>query len=265
MLFIAPWQAFAGELSGEDWSILAKAEIIIFGEVHDNPFHHENQADAVAALAPGALVFEMLTPDLAARATAENRQNPRDLDKALAWDARGWPEFSMYFPIFAAAPEAVIIGGGLPREKVRRAAIEGAAKVFGEEAAAFGLDRDYDEDVQLMLEAEQQAAHCNALPAEMLPGMVEAQRLRDAALARAAINALDDIRAGAGSSPVVVITGNGHARGDFGVPSLLAILPDAPLVYSIGQFEGAPSESPKFDFWIVTDSIERPDPCEAFE
>ena len=35
----------------------------VIGEVHDNPHHHRNQARAVAALKPGAIVFEMLTPE----------------------------------------------------------------------------------------------------------------------------------------------------------------------------------------------------------
>ncbi len=62
---------------------------------------------------------------------------------------------------------------------------EGAAAVFGAAAARFGLDAPLPEDEQAAREAEQAEAHCGALPAEMLPGMVEAQRLRDAALARA--------------------------------------------------------------------------------
>jgi len=45
------------------------ARIVFLGEVHDNPHHHRNQARAVAATGPAALVFEMLSPAQAARVT----------------------------------------------------------------------------------------------------------------------------------------------------------------------------------------------------
>ena len=95
----------------------------------------------------------------------------------------------------------------------------------------------------------------------MLPGMVEAQRLRDAALARAALAALDTSRA----RSVVVITGNGHAANDLGVPSLLRMQPGEVVVASVGQFEETAPDTPDFDHWFITPTIERGDPCEAFK
>ena len=265
VLMLVPLPAFAEQLSGEDWSRFQVADIVVIGEVHDNPHHHRNQALAIAALKPRAIVFEMLTPELAAKVTVENRNDPVALAEALRWDARGWPDFSMYFPIFAAAPDAAVIGGGLPRQAVRRAITEGAASVFGDGATIFDLDQGYADDLQATLESEQQAAHCNSLPSEMLPGMVEAQRLRDAALGRASVAAIYESRARGATSPVVVITGNGHARSDLGVPSLLAGLPAGISVLSVGQFENDPPDPPNFDYWIVTEAVERSDPCEAFE
>ena len=64
--------AAAAEVGPEALDSLA-GEIVVLGEIHDNPDHHLNQARAVAALDPAALVFEMLTPDQAARATPEVR------------------------------------------------------------------------------------------------------------------------------------------------------------------------------------------------
>ena len=108
----------------------------------------------------------------------------------------------------------------------------------------------------------QQTAHCNALPAGALPGMVEAQRLRDAALARAIVAAHHE--AAEAEGPVIVITGNGHARPDWGVPALLANLPERLSVASVGQYEETAPDSPPFADWIVTPAVERPDPCAAF-
>lgn len=251
--------AQAGEIAPDDWSAFAVADVVVLGEVHDNPWHHANQASAVDALKPKALIFEQITPEQAAKITPEIRTDPAALATALEWEARGWPDFAMYYPIFAAAPEARIVGGGVPRDEVRRAVGEGAAAVFGNGAEAFRLDRTYTDDVQASLEALQQEAHCNALTPEMLPGMVEAQRLRDAALARAALDALRDT-----GGPVAVITGNGHAGKDWGVPSLLRLQPADIAVVSLGQFEEAAPDAPEFDYWIVTPAAEREDPCAVF-
>lgn len=251
--------AFGEELRPGDWSAFADADIVILGETHDNPTHHAIQADAVAALAPTAIVFEMLEPEQAARVTPELRDDKEQLADALGWEGSGWPDFSMYYPIFAAEPEAIIVGGALPGSEVRRAMSEGAAAVFGEDASAFGLDRPFEEELQADQEALQMSAHCDALPEEMLPGMVEAQRLRDAALARAVYDALE-----AEGPPVVLITGNGHADRAVGVPAVLAIaLPEA-AVETLQQFEVSAPEDPAADHWIVTEAAEREDPCEAF-
>ncbi|WP_370222763.1 ChaN family lipoprotein, partial [Pararhodobacter marinus] len=41
---------------------LPPAQILVLGEVHDNPQHHRNQARAIRAQSPAAVVWEMLTP-----------------------------------------------------------------------------------------------------------------------------------------------------------------------------------------------------------
>lgn len=252
----------AGEIAAADLPGLiagAAPEILVLGEVHDNAAHHQNQALAVAALRPRALVFEMLTPEQAAKVTPELRARPEDLGKALGWQEAGWPDFALYAPIFAAAPDAVIVGAALPRTEVRRAMSEPLEKIFPD-AARFGLDQPYPPEVQAALEAETQEDHCNALPADMLPGMVAAQRLRDAAFAAASLRALK-----ATTGPVALITGSGHARTDRAVPALMAQAAPGRVVVSLGQLE-SPAEGPQpFDWWIVTPPAEREDPCKAFQ
>lgn len=239
--------------------MLPSVDVVILGEVHDNPQHHSNQALGVEALAPAALVFEMLTVEQAARATPELRQDAAALGEALEWEASGWPDFRDYYPIFAAAPEAQIHGGGLDRAEVRGVFDRSAAEVFGPEAARFGLDQPLAQDEQEAREALQQRAHCDALPPEMLPGMVAAQRLRDAALSRAVIAAHE-----ATGGPVVLIAGSGHARADWGVPALLALAAPELSVFSVGQSESAPEGDVPYDLLVVTDPAPRSDPCEAF-
>lgn len=256
------WPAAAREIRPADLDRLPAAAIVILGEVHDNPVHHRNQAQALAALKPRAVVFEMLTADAASRAAPALRRDPVALEAVLGWNASGWPDFALYAPLFAAVPEARIVGGAVPDERLRVARAEGAAAAFEGTEWHFGLDRPLDPADRQRREAEMQSAHCNALPEASLAGFVEVQRLRDATLAAAALDALAKT-----GGPVAVITGNGHARRDSGIPDLIArATPDA-AVLTIGQLEAAPDNAPPFDLWLVTPAPDRsaePSPCAAF-
>jgi len=236
-------------------------DFVVLGEIHDNPDHHRVQAEIVEALRPDALVFEMIAQD---REDEVNRLRSegagRDaIAEALDWDASGWPDFAMYAPILEAAPDALVFGAALPIEEVRRAVSEGAAEVFGVDAGIFGLDVALDPDEQAAREATQAAAHCDALPAEMLPGMVEAQRLRDAAIANSARWA----RTISGGQ-VVVITGTGHADRVRGMPAKLLIADPEARILSLGQFEEAPVSPEAFDAHMLAAAPERDDPCAVF-
>jgi uncharacterized iron-regulated protein len=237
---------------------LPYADVVFLGEVHDNPAHHDTQARAIAALAPSALVFEMLTQEQAERvpSTLPAKSELRDL---LEWENSGWPDFTMYYPLFAAAPKAHVYGAGLPRAAARAAMTQPPDSIFPGDAARFGLTFPLPKAQQTLREELQAHAHCGALPADLLPGMVFIQRLRDAMLAEAALRAYAQH-----GGPVIVITGTGHARTDWGAPFLLAqAAPDLQLL-SVGQFEIVPQSAPPYDFWIVTDPHPRTDPCEMF-
>ena len=250
-LVAAIWPACATAQAGFD--------IVVLGEVHDNPAHHLTQAGIVAGLEPAAVVWEMLPPDAAARVAEVGTADAAALAAALGWEALGWPDFAIYHPVFVAAGDAVHLGAAVPETDVMRAYEAGAAAVFGEDAADFGLGPLAPADRQAR-EAEQAAAHCDALPGEMLPGMVEVQRLRDAAFARTALAALD-----AHGGPVVVITGTGHARRDRGVPAAIAAARPEVTVWALGQFEAAPEAGAPFDAVAVADAPPRADPCAVFD
>jgi uncharacterized iron-regulated protein len=235
------------------------ADIVILGEVHDNPEHHAVQSAVMVQIGPSAVVFEMVTPEEARLVTPEFAADAETLGQVLGWADSGWPDFAMYYPLFAIASEAAVYGAEVPRDVARQAFAEGASTVFAGDAARFGLTDPLEPEEQAAREAEQQEAHCNALPEDILPGFVEAQRLRDAALAEAALNALE-----AHGAPVVVITGNGHARTDWGVPVLLAKAAPDVSVFALGQFEAEPAGAVPFDAFAVADPVDRPDPCDAF-
>ena len=234
-------------------------DVTVIGEVHDNPAHHALQAERVAAIRPAGLVFEMLTFDQAGAVTPQNRDDPEALAKALDWAASSWPDFTMYYPIFAAAPGARIFGAGLTREAARAAMNGGNAGPVTGEAAAFNLDRPLPKSQQAAREALQMQAHCNALPKDMLPGMVRVQRLRDAMLARATLRAYRQT-----GGPVVVITGNGHARRDWGMSAYLSRVAPGLDIHVIGQTEDGAPLSGTFDEVLSAPAVDREDPCAAF-
>jgi len=240
------------------YDLFRDADVVFLGEVHDNPMHHDSQAQAVLAIAPKAVVFEMLVPEQAEKVTPELLDDAQDLEASLGWNDSGWPDFAMYYPVFAALGDAKIYGAQVPREAARMAFEGGDMSALLEGAGGkFGLTLPLPQAEQEAREALQLSAHCDALPEEMLPGMVMAQRLRDARLAQAVTEALD-----ATGGPVAVITGNGHARTDWGAPVLL---PNEIASMAFGQLEAEPESEPPYDLWIVTEAAERDDPCAAFK
>lgn len=257
VLFLAACPVMGEAVSPDVLDRLPSAEIVLLGEVHDNPVHHANQARAVAALRPRAIVFEMLTPEQARAATPEARSDAARLSAALSWEGSGWPDFAMYWPIFAAAPDAAIHGAQVTREAMSGARAQGLSTFLGTDAARFGLDAPLAAADQAAAEAEQRRAHCDMLPENLIPMMVEAQRLRDAALARAALAALTET-----GGPVAVITGNGHARAS-AVPAAIARAEPGVSVLSLGQLEAPAEGDTPFDLWLVTPPADRKDPCEA--
>jgi uncharacterized iron-regulated protein len=238
---------------------MAQAQVIYLGEIHDNPVHHETQAALVTALRPSALVYEMLTAEVAASLSPADLVSIEAFDRATGWSQSGWPDLNMYWPIVDAS-DAAIYGAALPRDQARTAMKRGVVSSFGDGAALYGLASPLPADQQAEREALQMAAHCDALPESLLPGMVALQRLRDAMLARAALVALDET-----GGPVVVITGNGHARADWGAPSYVAHARPEVTQFTLAQTEDDAQPDPAFDMVLSAPPVDRPDPCAAFK
>lgn len=250
--------ASAEQIAPEALAALPPAQVVVLGEVHDNGLHHLNQAAALAGLRPAAVVWEMLTQDQAARVPTD-ATDIAALDSAIGWSDSGWPALELYHPVFLAGQGALHVGAAVPRAEARRVFAEPLAEVFGPEAAAFGLAEALPEAEAAVRGQEMIDSHCGALPETVVPGMIAAQRLRDGALARAALAALAET-----GGPVAVITGNGHARADWAVPALIARAAPQVSVLSLGQLEAAPEAPPPYDLWLVTQPAERGDPCAAF-
>ena len=159
----------------EDFVALARdADVVVLGEVHDNPrAPSQPGGDRRGAAAGGAGLRDDRRRPPRTRSTRCAREGAgrEAIAEALDWADSGWPDFAAYAAILEAAPAARVFGAGQPAADVRRAAVEGAAGVFGPDAAAYGLDLPLDAGgAGARGRRSMAAAHCDALPAELLPG-----------------------------------------------------------------------------------------------
>jgi uncharacterized iron-regulated protein len=246
---------------------IAEADILLLGEMHDNPSHHAGQALAMAwrfDTAPKgrrpSVVFEMLNRGQR-DALAAYDGGPGNFGAAMAWTERGWPDPAIYAPVFETAFGA---GARLAAADLKRETI-GALFERGEDAMPAPIRRAYDllsplpEAMREAMTEIQFQSHCELMPRERMDGMVLVQRARDAALAEAVIDTFERY-----GPPVILIAGNGHVRQDHGTGRLLRdALPDARVV-TVGFREAPLEPSPEpYDIVWLTDRPERGDPCES--
>lgn len=243
------------------------ADVVLLGELHDNHHHHARRGDLLASLAPAMLVAEHLPRGAEAQLRRDvTGTDLRDALKAAGFDDRGWG-WPLHEPLFTAAAHAGhrLQGGNLPREAARQVVREGPQALPPElrrllEAAPL------DPAAQAALERDLLVSHCGQLPVTRLPGMVWAQRGRDAAMVAALVAARDGRTpaTAAVAAPVVLLAGNGHVRRDYGVPQLLRQLHPGLRVLAIGFAEegGRGSEDAGlYDIVWTTPAVRREDPC----
>ena len=262
--------------AGEIGAALARAEFVFLGETHDNEDHHRLQATLLrAALAGGrrpALAFEMLDTRQAAplaAALAAGEPTPERVAEAVGWAKSGWPAFAIYQPIFEVGlqEKLELVAANLPRPVAREAGMKGPAALPDDVRQALERQGEPTPSEWRAWSLEMAENHCQEFPRAQIEGMVRAQRARDAQMA------LRIAEAGA-TSGAVLITGDGHARADRGVPAWLErILPGRRSVsvgivevdgglrwprhyaasYGDGRFP--------FDYVIFTPRAEREEPC----
>jgi len=248
---------------------VAAADIVLLGEVHDNPVDHALRGALITAFADRhpAVVFEQFadsdTP-IAPPAAGESREAWLD---AHGFDRRGW-KWPLHEPVVdaALAHARSLWGSNLSREALRSVVMEGPS------AAPAPLRRLMDEAPMdsagvAVLDSELVASHCGQLPPSMVPGMRAAQIVRDAAMTRALLLA----GAQAGQRPEWLIAGNGHVRRDLGVPRILRRAAPGARVLVLGLLEREESgalpsagERSEYDLVIVTPRAQREDPCASF-
>jgi len=242
---------------------VGSADLVLLGEVHDNPVAHAVRGSLLRAFGARhpAVVFEQFA------ATEGPIARPAAGESLTVWldrngfDRRSW-RWPLHEPVVTAA---LAVSRGIWGSNMSRAAL-GPVVVGGVDAAPEPLRRliaraPLDSAARAALDTDLVVGHCRQLPAEMIPGMRAAQEVRDAAMTRALL------AAGAGG-PAWLIAGNGHVRRDIAVPRLLARVAPGKRVLVVGLLEReedgtAPKadERAPYDLVIVTPRTARPDPC----
>lgn len=231
----------------------ARMPYVLLGERHDNAEHHRLQLEVVEGMlargARPALAFEQFDREhqaALARAQASPGRDAESVASAgkLDRDAWRWPD---YQPLVALALERnlPIVAANLSRDEARAIVREPSRSKLAAapDAVRAALERDIVE------------GHCGERPRH-LAGMVEAQRARDAQLAKAL----------AAHPSAVLITGAGHARRDRGVP---LYLPPGARVLSVafveveGELRDAAGyrDARSYDYLWFTARPPRKDPC----
>jgi uncharacterized iron-regulated protein len=249
---------------------LARQPVVLLGEVHDNTAQHAARAAAlrqwVGAGARPALAFEQFDRERQADIDRARREAPpagrsraehliaQASSPRVAWD---WALYRPYVEL-ALEYELPIVAANMSRADASRVASQGFGAVFDATArSALGLDALPPAIVQAQEQAIDEG-HCRRLPADMVPRLARSQTARDAALALAIRPHFE--------RGVVLITGNGHARKDIGVPIFLSAAERARSL-TIGLLEdqaATPQWRSRFDLAFVTPTQPRPDPCAGF-
>jgi len=253
------------------------ADAVLLGETHDNPDHHALQAWMLRKVMEGGkrplVAFEMFDSSQQAKLEQHLADNPLDaagLGAAVAWEKSGWPAWDQYRPI----AEAALLGRApLAPANLARADLRKLAKgEIPDSLSHLGLDKPLPPELRQAMENEIKEGHCGMLPSNMLPGMVQVQRARDAVMARAVADGL------AAQGSAVLIAGAGHTRADRGVPVHLADLAPSKQTLALAFLEVREEETEPaaygqlfdaakvpFDAVWFTPRAQREDQCEGLK
>jgi uncharacterized iron-regulated protein len=252
------------ELDTKQQQDYSAAKVILLGEQHDNPAHHQIQAEIVERLGREgrlrAVVFEQIDWTNQGVLSQLKSSNLEDLPKKIEWDKSGWPSYEYYRPIIETAVKykAKVIAGGLPKNRLKLLYSHGYQGGFtASEIESLRLRTPLDGEAVALISKEIFEGHCKMIPEDHVAKMIPIQRARDAALLRGYQNeaALDGV--------TVFILGAGHARKEFGLPSLFRNTAPKTKIWSVGMQEAGAEPFPPgaYDKVWITEKFDRPDPC----
>lgn len=217
----------------------ARARIVLLGEVHDDPAHHDWQLDLVSALHRQNRPLVIGVEALPRSAQAElDRWVAGELGEAEFLAATRWSETwghdpKLYFPLFRFARDHRIpmLAMNVDRRLVSRVAREGWAGVPADERQGVGDPAPPAAAYRRSL-TQAFSGHAEAVgrqdgaAAARLERFIEAQLTWDRAMAEAVAGAA----AARPDATIVGIAGRGHVEHGWGIPDQLRDLGATPMV-----------------------------------
>jgi uncharacterized iron-regulated protein len=252
----------AGELLHQ----VGEADIVLLGEVHDNPVDHALRGALITAFGTQrpAVVFEQFADrDTPIPPPAPGQSMEAWLD-AFGFDRKGW-RWPLHAPVVDAAITHArsLWGANLSREELMPVVRDGPSAIRAPLRRLMD-QAPLDSAATAAMDSTLVESHCGQLPPSMVPGMRTAQVARDAALVRALLLA----GAGSGQRAEWLMAGNGHVRRDLGVPRILREVVPRARVLAVGLLEReqdgtlpVADERRTYDLVIVTPRTQREDPC----
>jgi uncharacterized iron-regulated protein len=240
-----------------------RADVIAIGEAHDNPVHHTIETRVLESVAAAGerpvLALEMLTSDQQAviDAALPDRPSAAELDRRLAWRARGWPDFAMYYPLFEVAQRErlPVLAADLDPATKRTISRAGLSALPAIDRAGVTSRLTLDPGREAELRQDLQTAHCGLLSPAAQAAMAEAWHARNVTMARRIADVL------AHGRKVVLVTGRAHLAAD-GIPGQLLALRPGTRIVVVDLVETPGVEAlPNVDVVWRTPDVDRPDQC----
>lgn len=236
-------------------------QVLLLGETHDNAEGHRMRAvllrERIEAGWRPAIAMEQFDTDQqaaldAAMATCANA----DCVVARVAPAKSGWAWPYYMEVIALALryKLPLRAANLSRADASKVVKGGFAAAVPEALVARYALAALPAPLLAAQETEVRDSHCGMLPESLVSPMAKAQIARDVVMA-------ETMRTHAASG-VVLIAGNGHVRGDIGVPYWLRR--DGLQPRSVGFVEpGAGADG--FDATLSIPALQRPDACARFK
>jgi len=258
-------------------SLLQNTNILLIGETHDNPEHHNKQVEILmhylAHGQTGLVALEMVTDTQMEKILKDKPNDATSLISVLNQEGDGWEYDKYYKGVFEAIYKAgyMITAANFNRKTMSAIVMEGDTGIPSE-IKSIVEHVPLNEENNASLQKEIESSHCGMALGKHAVGMITGQRVRDAYMAKSVVDAKSK------TDKVVLLAGSGHVRSDRGVPIYIKYLAPTLNVVSIGLAEVVeghddPQDYAKrwgatslpFDLVWFTSAVDRPDPCEELK
>ncbi len=279
-------------------ALVASADVVYLGEIHDNPWHHEIQLEIVRHLVEAstqpAIGFEffdtgqtsdlmsfIFQPDMSGdHAIKSSAKAEQRLRRRLGWGKERDDEWAAYFPIidYARQNGLAVFGTDLPRGLKRRLARADRSQLSPIEQR-FIVDTGFNNDAyRTLMQDTFNEMHCGWSDQKLLDRLYQTWLARNDAMA----TAITDMLAAGTNRPIIMIVGAGHTRYNMGIYERVAALASDARQVNIGLKPVQNASKPLADYFQTetigdtifapvheylwfTKALKREDPCLEFK